>query len=124
MRYKLTASNDSQGINVSIDGEMTIYAVNDLHKEIMDLVKNEGNMTINLSQVKSFDTSGAQLLIHLKKLFSGNKILKLKGHSQAVLKAFDLYGLTGFFGDPIAIKKSEKDSYAFQYGLKSHPEKP
>ena len=121
MRYSLTKEGNSEATTVKISGEMTIYAVKNLFDELLDILNTTKLLTLNLSQVTAIDSSGMQLLIFLKKQATN---LKLLSHSKAVLKYLDIYGLTGFFGDPVAIKKSEKDNFSFQYGLKKHPEKP
>lgn len=123
MRYTLSTLNEETGTTVGISGELTIYAVSELLNDFMDIYTNAKQIQLDLSEITAIDTAGAQFLIFLKKIYSGENSIKLIRHSKPVLKIFDLYGLTGFFGDPLSIKSSQRNEFSFKYGLKKHPER-
>lgn len=89
-----------------IEGEMTIYNALSLKEQLLSALDEERSLEIDLSQVTEIDCAGIQLLILAKKerAHSG-KALTLTNHSSAVLDAFELLGLVGWFSDPVVMTR-------------------
>lgn len=87
-----------------IEGEMTIYQAADLKQTLAAALQQCEVLEIDLSAVSEIDTAGIQLLIATKKAAqAGGKELRLIAHSDAVLEAFELLDLSGYFGDPLVM---------------------
>ncbi|HSV97019.1 MAG TPA: STAS domain-containing protein [Spirochaetota bacterium] len=107
-------------VAVSVEGEAGIYTVSPLKEQLLKQLKSVRSMEVDLSDVSEMDTAGFQLFVALKReAVKSGKSLSLVGHSPAVLRVFDLYGAIGFFGDKIKVPASQRNNYAFRYGLKS-----
>ncbi|MBC2731914.1 STAS domain-containing protein [Thiobacillus sp.] len=82
-------------------GEMTIYSAAELKPVLLDALGRSEEIEVHLADVGELDTSGVQLLMLLKReAAAAGKVLKLTGHSAAVLDVFELMGLGNWFGDP------------------------
>ena len=92
---------------LAIEGELTIYRAAELRQALLDGLREDGDLTIDLSGVTEFDSAGVQLLIAAKKsAAAGARSLRLSGHSPAVLSAFETLDLAGHFGDPLILPAS------------------
>lgn len=85
-----------------LTGELTIQQARTLLEEIQPLLHRGQDLVLNLAQVTKLDSSALQILLvarrHLK---SSGKTLTLAAHSEPVLNAMKLTGLTGRFNDPV-----------------------
>lgn len=87
-----------------IEGEMTIYQAAELKQTLAATLAQCDELEIDLSAVTEIDTAGVQLLISAKKTAQSlQKELHLRGHSAAVLDAFELLDLGAYFGDPLVM---------------------
>lgn len=108
---KIHSSKQQQQTLISLEGELTIYNVNDLRAELLSVVNNADDIEINLSLVSDVDSAGLQLLMLVKReMLKQEKNLRLVAHSRAVLDAFELCDLGSFFGDPLLISGSTMDN--------------
>lgn len=90
--------------SLEITEDMTIYNVSSQFEQLSALLEQHEELEIDLSKVHEIDTSGIQLLVHLKnKSRSNNKKLSLKNHSEQVIEVFVMYDISSFFDDPIFI---------------------
>ncbi|MCR9142918.1 MAG: STAS domain-containing protein [bacterium] len=111
------------GTRIRIRGELVFRNIAEAHAELKESLAELPPAALDLSGVEDLDTSGVQLLIALKQEFArSGRVLRLVEHSPIVLEFFALYGLVGFFGDRIVLKKGEKEKYGFAYGLKRERE--
>lgn len=93
------------------EGEMTIYQVTELKQALLDALAQHNEIELDLSAVSEMDTSGVQLLMLMKREAGvAGKVLKLAGHSPAVLEVFELLGLSGWFGDPQVLLAGAHDA--------------
>lgn len=93
--------------SLRVEGEMTIYQAAALKETLQAALEQCAELDINLSAVGEIDTAGVQLLIAAKKAAqAAHKELRLSGHSVAVLEAFELLDVGGWFGDPLVISSS------------------
>lgn len=89
---------------LKISEDLTIYNISTLLASLSDLLDKSQVLEIDLSMVSEIDTSGVQLLVHLKnKSLRNNKKLSFKNHSEQVVEAFEMYNISSFFDDPILI---------------------
>ncbi|HJV52080.1 MAG TPA: STAS domain-containing protein [Noviherbaspirillum sp.] len=87
-----------------IEGELTIYQAGELKQTLQAALQQGDALEIDLSAVGEIDTAGVQLLIAAKKSAqAAGKELRLVAHSDAVVEAFELLDLGGYFGDPLVM---------------------
>ncbi|HEY0923071.1 STAS domain-containing protein [Rheinheimera pacifica] len=87
-----------------IEGEMTIYTAALLQQQLQLYLAQYSELELNLSQVSDIDSAGLQLLMAAKRQVANRgAVLRLTGHSPAVLEVFDLCNMAAFFGDPLII---------------------
>lgn len=87
-----------------IEGEMTIYQAAELKQTLATALQQSETLEIDLSAIGEIDTAGVQLLIATKKSAqAAGKELRLVAHSDAVVEAFELLDLGGYFGDPLVM---------------------
>ncbi|WP_052452678.1 STAS domain-containing protein [Noviherbaspirillum autotrophicum] len=99
----LDASDDKDPV-LRIEGEMTIYRVGELKGTLLAAIGKSSTLEIDLSAVTEIDTAGIQLLMLARKVAEAKGYaLRLAAHSAAVVEAFELLNLAGYFGDPIVI---------------------
>ena len=88
------------GQTLCIEGEFTIYRAMEL-KEV--LFADPAPTEVDLSGVTEFDSSGLQLLMLAKTTaLAQGRPFTLVGHSEAVIDAFELLDMAGYFGDALA----------------------
>lgn len=94
-----------------IEGEMTIYQAAEIKQTLLAALVQHDALDIDLSAVTEIDTAGLQLLVAAKKSAQDRqKELHLTAHSEAVVEAFELLDLSGYFGDPLVISpRSDQD---------------
>ncbi|ANJ66335.1 hypothetical protein A9404_02125 [Halothiobacillus diazotrophicus] len=91
--------------NVWLEGELTIYHVDVVKQSLLDFLDSSSTLNVYLDQVSEIDTAGMQVLIAVKQEAARlDKRLILMEHSACVLEMIELFGLTGFFGDPVLLK--------------------
>ena len=87
-----------------IEGELTIYQAAELKPLLAAALQQGDVLEIDLSAIGEIDTAGIQLLIAAKKSAqAAGKQLRLVAHSDAVVEAFELLDLGGYFGDPLVM---------------------
>jgi anti-anti-sigma factor len=95
-------------LQLALDGELTIYRAAELKERLLDaLAATEAVLEIDLSGVDEIDTAGLQLLMLAKREAAAcGRQLRLVAHSRAVLAAFDLLNLAGYFGDALLVEET------------------
>lgn len=98
-------STEAATVPLRIEGELTIYRASGIKEILVAASGSGGCLELDLSAVSEIDTAGIQLLMAAKrrKAQHGGE-LALTGHSPAVLDAFALYDLAGYFGDPALLQ--------------------
>jgi anti-sigma B factor antagonist len=93
----------AQRVRAIVDGSMTIYEAAADKSTLLDALANASETEIDLSAVREMDTAGLQILLLAKReSLKAGKVLRLAAHSPASLDVLDRYGLTAYFGDPVA----------------------
>jgi len=91
-------------VSLALIGELTIYRGAELKAELLQAVQCDTVVEVDLSGVTELDTCGVQLLMLAKRSAQDNGgTLRLTSHSPAVLDAFELFDLAGWFGDPLVM---------------------
>ncbi|HUY03553.1 MAG TPA: STAS domain-containing protein [Rhodocyclaceae bacterium] len=96
----------STGSRLIIDGEMTVHCAWQLRDEILALLPQEGELSVELSGVSEIDSAGLQLMLQVKR--SHGPALRFINHSPAVLQILDIAHLAAHFGDPMVIPSGER----------------
>lgn len=91
-------------VYLPIEGEMTIFLVQELREAILPMIAGNDEIEIDLSRVTEVDAAGMQLMVSAKldAILCG-KTLRYSQHSQAVMDMIDLCALGSFFGDQVVI---------------------
>ena len=75
---------------LKIDGPLTIHEAQDVHKEMVQALKDAGSIKLDMSHVTDCDTAGVQLLYSVMKTTKASKKnFVIAGHSQAVQEALN-----------------------------------
>ncbi|WP_328804791.1 STAS domain-containing protein [Noviherbaspirillum galbum] len=89
---------------LALEGELTIFRAEELKASLLGKLESCDELDVDLARVTDIDTSGVQVLILAKRtsLLDG-KVLRLHGHSQAVINVFELLDIAQLFSDPIVM---------------------
>ncbi|MBN1500052.1 MAG: STAS domain-containing protein [Spirochaetes bacterium] len=86
--------SDSSVIKYRFEGAFTIYAVKKLKNVLMQELKSNKNVEIDMSGVQRIDTSGIQVLLHMKReavKFDRKFIIKgIEGEVQKMTALYDI----------------------------------
>jgi anti-anti-sigma factor len=92
---------------------MSIYNAVEIKDRILQALDEADEIELNLAQVLDLDTAGFQLLVLAKReALSRKKTLRLVAHSKATREVLDLYGMMGYFGDPVVIPADDSAARA------------
>ena len=91
--------------------------INDFYNSVQEHIEDTDQKTIviDLINVEEIDSAGLQLLMHFKTVLQKN--LKLRNHSNNVIKIFNLFGVFGFLGDKVILTR-ETPKLEYSYGLR------
>lgn len=108
---------DDTGI-LFLKGDLNIYHAQAVRDKVLEQFNESKRTAIDLSGVAEADTAGVQILVWAKKESERrNHPIKMINHSPPIIKAIDLLGLIGFFGDKIKVPVEERGNYGFKYGV-------
>lgn len=84
----------------AVEGELTIYQVNEFKKELEKVIKKASNINLNLANVSELDTSCLQILMQAQNACLENKKeLKLSAISPPIREVMEIFGLERHFGN-------------------------
>jgi anti-sigma B factor antagonist len=96
----------SAPVALRLEGELTIFRAMELKPLLLAEPLPE---EIDLAGVSEIDTAGVQLLMLVKRAaLAQQRVLRLVGHSPAVMEVFEMLNVAAFFGDPLVMASSEK----------------
>lgn len=99
----INAYEDGGRCVCALRGEFNIYSAQRLKDELLELLREQTVMTIDLSAVDDFDSSALQLLLLLKReAVQQARELCIRGHSPAVCEVLDLLNLRAELDAPLA----------------------
>ena len=104
-----TQTTTEGAVRLTVDGDLTIYHAAEIKQRLIEGVRGNGVLELDLSHVGEIDTAGLQLLA-LAKRESGKQDheLHIVGHSPAVREVIEFLNLAAYFGDPLVIPASER----------------
>lgn len=83
-----------------VEGELTIYHVNDFRKNLEKAIKKASNINLNLANVSEIDTSCFQVLMQAQNAcLENDKELKLTAVSQPIWEVMEIFGMERHFGN-------------------------
>ncbi|MDH5444920.1 MAG: STAS domain-containing protein [Gammaproteobacteria bacterium] len=90
--------NIKDGIcDAAVEGELTIYHVNDFKNDLEKVIKKSTTLKLDLSQVSEIDTSCIQLLMQARNSCRDNeKTFELISISPAVEEVIEIFGLQSY----------------------------
>lgn len=99
--------NEQQNGRIAIKGEFNIYTAAEMKDTLLAALLTNEEIVLDLSEVEEFDAAGLQLLIMAKQGAKAlGRVLKITGHTPAVLDILNLSGLTDFLSDPLLPQQS------------------
>ncbi|MEY4593518.1 MAG: hypothetical protein RIR18_2413 [Pseudomonadota bacterium] len=94
---------------LGITQDLTIYTASEMKPLLLEALKVNEGLELDLSQVGEIDTAGVQLLMLTKReAQTAGKMCKIVAHSPAVHQTIDFCNLAAFFGDPMVISANEQ----------------
>ncbi|MCE9570197.1 MAG: STAS domain-containing protein [Rhodocyclales bacterium] len=94
---------------LTVDGDLTIYQAVEIRQRLIDGVRANAVLELDLSHVGEVDTAGLQLLALAKRESHHlDHVLRIVGHSPAVREVIEFLNMVAFFGDPLVIPANER----------------
>lgn len=92
-----------------VDGDLTIYHAAEIKERLIDGVRAEPVLELDLSHVGQIDSAGVQLLALAKRESrKQGHAFAIVGHSLAVREVIEFFNMVAFFGDPLVIPANER----------------
>ncbi len=114
---ELRAEESPDGRLVRLPEELTISSVAEVAQALAALRISELPTVLDLSGIEEIDGAGLQLLMTLREFTRRQGVrLRLRGHSFPVLRAIELSGTAGYFGDRLVIPPGRRSELPFRYG--------
>lgn len=114
------AKNKTQNGLITINGELTIYAVAKL-KLLAKLLTNDKS-ALDLSAVEEFDGAGLQLLVVMKR-GAVSYLFRIIKHSLAIFNFLELANLTNLLGDSRLVMSEIVGETEYQNLIQKLPER-
>ena len=96
-------------VRMAIDGDLSIYHADEIKRRLIDGIRGNAVLELDLSRVGEMDSAGFQLLALAKQ--EGNQLdhaLRIVGHAPAVREVIEFFNMAAFFGDPLVIPAGEQ----------------
>ena len=90
-----------------LEGELTIFRVDELKAPILAALATPAPIEFDLSGITELDGAGLQLLILAKReAAQAGKTVRFIGHGHVVLEVLEMTNLLGQFDDPVVLAAS------------------
>jgi len=107
MKFSTKTTTDGAK-RLTLNGNLTIYDAAEIKKRLINAIRSGAVLELDLSQVGEMDTAGFQLLALAKReSLKLDHVLRIVGHSPAVMEVIEFLNMGAFFGDPLVIPASE-----------------
>lgn len=107
MKFSTNTTSDGT-TRLALDGDMTIYDAAEIKKRLLNAIRADGVLELDLSQIGEMDTAGFQLLALAKReSLMLDHALRIVGHSPAVREVIEFLNMVAYFGDPLVIPAGE-----------------
>lgn len=94
---------------LALEEDLTIYNAIDLKRRLLEEVRGQQALDLDLSAVGDIDTAGVQILILAKRESQRlDHQMRIVAHSQAVRAVLEAYNMLTYFGDPLVIPAEER----------------
>ena len=94
---------------LTVDGDLTICQAAEIRRHLIEGIRGNNVLELDLSHVGEIDTAGLQLLALAKRESHHlDHVLRIVGHSPAVREVVEFLNLAAFFGDPLVIPANER----------------
>lgn len=104
-----TQTTTNGATRLAFDGDLTIYHATEIQQRLIDGLRADGVLELDLSHVAEIDTAGLQLLALAKReSLKLDHPLRIVGHSPAVREVIEFLNMVAFFGDPLVIPANER----------------
>jgi len=104
----MNIEQEQQGTNLQIrlSGDLDIYAAASLRTHLLSVLPQHHEIELVLNEVAEVDGAGLQILLAAKaEAIRLGVILRLTGHSVAMVRVLQLCRLTAYFGDPVILTR-------------------
>ena len=96
-------------VRMAIDGDLSIYHADEIKRHLIDGIRGNAVLELDLSRVGEMDSAGFQLLALAKQeAHQVSHTLRIVGHSPAVREIIEFFNMVAFFGDPLVIPAGEQ----------------
>ena len=97
-------------VRLTVDGDLTIYHAAEIRQRLIDGVRGNGVLELDLSHVGEIDTAGLQVLALAKRESHHlDHVLRIVDHSPVVRETIEFLNMAAFFGDPLLIPANERN---------------
>jgi anti-anti-sigma factor len=104
-----TQTTTEGAVRLTVDGDLTIYHAAEIKQRLIEGVRGNGVLELDLSHVGEIDTAGLQVLALAKRESARQAhAMHIVGHSPAVREVIEFLNLAAYFGDPLVIPASER----------------
>ena len=108
MEFTTQAAADG-AMRLTIEGDLTIYHADAVKRHLIDGIRGNSVLELDLSHVGEMDSAGFQLLTLAKReSLHAEHTLRIVGHSPAVREVIEFFNMAAFFGDPLVIPAGEQ----------------
>lgn len=105
----LTQTTADGATRLTIEGELSIYDAAEIKRHLIEGIRGAAVFELDLSHVAVMDSAGFQLLTLAKRESQElGHVLRIVGHSPAVLEVIEFFNMVAYFGDPLVIPASEQ----------------
>jgi len=95
---------------LSLDGDLTIYRAGEIRQRLIEDVRANGVLELDLSRVGEIDTAGLQVLALAKRESHRlDHVLRIVDHSPVVRETIEFLNMAAFFGDPLLIPANARN---------------
>ena len=107
---EFTSQTTPEGANrLTVDGDLTIYNAPALKQRLIEAIRTEKLLELDLSRIGEIDTAGIQVLALAKRESQKlGHVLRIVRHSPGVREVIEFFNMVGFFGDPLVIPANEQ----------------
>lgn len=104
-----TQTTADGALRMAIGGDLNIYHADEIKQHLIDGIRGNAVLELDLSRVGEMDSAGFQLLALVKQESRHvDHTLRIVGHSPAVREIIEFFNMVAFFGDPVVIPAGEQ----------------
>ncbi len=106
MAMEIQQERQGANLQIRLSGDLDIYAAAPLRTHLLTVLQQHHEIELVLDEVAEVDGAGLQILLATKaEAMRLGVILRLTGHSAAMVRVLQLCRLTAYFGDPVILTR-------------------